>query len=322
VFYPAPGYVSGGGFVTSGGGIGIVYSRRHLSIGAFLGGFGSSRYSSSAVYIDNLSGSSGPPTVIVDNRVTVQIGGEAQPYNRRPTLQEEVGPIDLDQASPGVKLPPPASSLAKLPANLPGQQVSKERPALRPDDLPPKIEAPPPPKAKEMPKQPPEPPPEADPREENTRLVKLGLTAFSSREYGLAAHRFRQATLVEPKSAPAYIFLAQAQFALGKYRQAVDAIHAGMNLTKNWPKAPFQPRLDLYKGAEGDFVVHLKRLQDTLATSPNDPVYLFLTGYQLWFDGRQNDAVELFKQARPLTADRRFIDQFLAAAAPAAVAAK
>ncbi len=156
-----------------------------------------------------------------------------------------------------------------------------------------------PPKIKDIPKQPPppEPPPQADPREENTRLVKLGLAAFSDQEYVLAAHRFRQATLVDPKSAPAYFFLAQAQFALGKYRPAVESIHAGMNLTKNWPKAPFQPRIDLYKGAEAEFDVQLKRLRDTLAKNAKDPAYLFLTAYQLWFDGRQNEAVALFQQA-------------------------
>jgi hypothetical protein len=322
--YPPPpgvGFLYGGGYV-SGGGIGIIYSRRHLSIGAFLGGYSSSRYSAGAVYFGDPYGpayASPSAPVIVGNQVNVQFGA-GKPFQRMPTLQEETAGIDLDAQSPGKKLVP--EEPPEPPANLPGQDVSKPRPPVRPEDPPPpkpKIpkEAPPP----KEPPPPEEPPPQANPRDENARLVNLGLAAFAAQEYVLAAHRFRQATLVEPKSAPAHFFLAQAQFALGKYRPAVDAIHAGMSLTKDWPKAPFRPRVDLYKVAADDFVDHLGRLRATLAKSPDDPAYLFLTAYQLWFDDRRDEAVPLFRQARPLTADRRFIDQFLAAAAPGVVAA-
>ena len=44
-----------------------------------------------------------------------------------------------------------------------------------------------------------------------------------------------------------------------------DAIHAGMSLTKDWPKADFRPRTDLYKNGEAEFVEHLNRLKATLA---------------------------------------------------------
>ena len=43
--------------------------------------------------------------------------------------------------------------------------------------------------------------------------------------------------------------------------------------------------------------------------------------YQLWFDGRRPEAVARFRLAREVTADRTFIDQFLAAA-PALVVQK
>jgi hypothetical protein len=314
--YDRGGYGYGGGIVFSSG-------RRHLSIGGFLGGYGGSRYSSGVVYLADPYGPpyASPyagPTVTVESRVTVQLNGRS--LSSPGSLRDEVAGIDLDLQPSKKKASavdqgdlPPAP---QPPAQLPGADVSKPRPAIRPEDQPPpKVKPQPPQPPKVKPPPPDMPPPEADPRAENMRLVKLGMAAFTAQEYVLAAHRFRQATEVEPKSGLGHFLLAQAQFALGKYQGAVESIHAGMSRTKNWPRAPFHPRADLYKGTEPDFVAQLKRLQGVLAKSPDNPAYLFLTAYQLWFDGRQMDAVPLFRQARALTADKGFIDQFLAAAA-------
>jgi hypothetical protein len=95
-----------------------------------------------------------------------------------------------------------------------------------------------------------------------------------------------------------------------------------MRLHQNWPRAPFQPRLDLYGGIEPDFAEHLKRLEGALQQAPKQPALLFLLAYQLWFDGRRDEAVPLFRQARALTADPTFIDQFLAAVPPKQVVVK
>lgn len=307
----------GGGY---GGGVGFSYSRRNFSLSGFLGGFPPSRYGSGVYLIDPY----GPPPVVIEKRIIIQYPGQMLPLPRafltpRPTLEEEVAGIDLDLVQPKSKRPevlePPRP--AAPPRPLPGEDVSKPKPPLRPGDLPPA------PKDKAPEVKPPAPkPPRLDPREENDRLVNLGLAAFREKEYGLAAQRFLQATLAEPKSARAYFLLAQAQFAVGKYRHAVATIHAGMRLHRNWPKAPFQPRTDLYKGIEPELAVQMKRLQGALTRNPDQPQFLFLHAYQLWFDGRQAAALPLFRRARPLTADPAFIDQFLAAAPPPLVAAK
>jgi tetratricopeptide (TPR) repeat protein len=121
-------------------------------------------------------------------------------------------------------------------------------------------------------------------------------------EYGRAALRFRQALRVRPRDAVAHFLLAQALLALGKYPEAVDAIHAGMALRPDWPTVNFQP-LELYGPNVTEYPEHLGALEATLGRHPNGPVLLFLYAYQLWFDGRKEEAWPLFRRALPRAAD-------------------
>jgi hypothetical protein len=314
-------YYSSGGYA-QGGGIGFSYQRRHLSLSGFLGGFSGGRLGMGGAYLLDPFGPAplyGPTTVyVLPPQVVVMPPQAARGLLRQPTLEEETAGIDLDLV-PAKKpsqelLPAPAPA----PLDLPGKDVSRPVPPVRPADLPPPEKVPP------APPRPPkkEPPRPAEPRDESARLTNLGLAAFTAQAYGLAALRFRQAAAADPKGARAHFLLAQAQLALGKYPAAVESIHAGMRLHQNWPRAPFQPRLDLYGGIEPDFAEHLERLEGALKQAPKRPALLFLLAYQLWFDGRRDEAVPLFRQARALTADPSFIDQFLAAAAPKQVVIK
>jgi tetratricopeptide (TPR) repeat protein len=187
-----------------------------------------------------------------------------------------------------------------------------------PDKPKPPEDVKPPRKPDQAPELPRPPRPEAEPRAENARLVALGRAAFASLEYGRAAQRFRQATQEAPREPLAHFLLAQALVALGKYREAVDAIHAGMELRPDWPAAHFPP-LELYGANVADWPAHLRRLEDTLKRHPDDPVLLFLYGYELWFDGRREEAEGLFRRARPGAADPSVIDRFLRALPPAQV---
>jgi tetratricopeptide (TPR) repeat protein len=207
------------------------------------------------------------------------------------------------------------------PKPLPGVDVSKPKAPVRPGD--PGQEGKPP--AKDLGPRPPAdfprpPEPLPDPSDESARLIDLGVMAFQAGEYGHAAQRFRQATEIMPALARGYFFLAQAEFALGSYRDAVDIIHAGMRIDKGWPRMPYQPRLELYKGRDANFADHLKRLTDATAANPNNATLLFLVGHQLWFDGQRKDALALFQRARPLAADRSYIDAFLAVGGPGQLA--
>jgi tetratricopeptide (TPR) repeat protein len=158
--------------------------------------------------------------------------------------------------------------------------------------------------------QPPEP--ETNPKTENARQIKLGKQAFSAREYGRAERRFQQAVTVLPDDPQAYFLLAQAQYAMGKYQEAVAAIDQGMRLQPDWPGAPFHPR-DLYGVNLGDFHDHLKRLADALGRYPDDPFSAFLYAYQLWFDGRRLEAQSYFQRARAVAPNPRLSERFLQA---------
>jgi hypothetical protein len=173
---------------------------------------------------------------------------------------------------------------------------------------PPKPVAPPkpPPKLPEPPRVIPEPTPAA----ESARHLALGKEAFVAGEYGRAAFRFRKAALVAPDQALPHFLVAQALLALGKYRDAVDAIRAGMALDPTWPTSGVRPR-DLYGEFVADYAEHLQQLGAALAQHPDDPVLLFLSAYFMWFDGRKIEARPLFEKAAPLVPDRAIIDQFL-----------
>jgi hypothetical protein len=319
-YYPSGGYAQGGG-------LGFSYHRRHLSLFGFLGGFSAGGFGMGGPY---LAGPYGPgpyfggygSTTVYILPPTVMPPQAASGYRRPPTLEEETAGIDLDlvpsRKSSQELVHAPARVPDGVPPDLPGKDVSKPVPPVRPGDLRPPEKAPPPPP--NPPKA--EPPPPPQPKDESARLSNLGLAAFRAQAYGLAGHRFRQAIAADSKGARAHFLLAQTQFALGKYPEAVASIHNGMRLHKDWPRAPFQPRVDLYAGIEPDFTEHLQRLVGALKEAPKQPTLLFLLAYQLWFDGRRDEAVPLFRQARALTPDPAFIDQFLAAVPPKQVVVK
>jgi hypothetical protein len=156
------------------------------------------------------------------------------------------------------------------------------------------------------------------PANDNARLTDLGLDAFSVKQFGLAALRFRQAIDADPTVARAHFLLAQAAMAVGNYPDALQAVEAGLRRNALWPRAPFQPRVELYQGLEADFADHFKRLQNALTQAPDNATFLFLTAYMLWFDGRRPEAVRLFQQARPRVRDATLVDLFLRVEAAAA----
>jgi hypothetical protein len=106
--------------------------------------------------------------------------------------------------------------------------------------------------------------------------------------------------------------LAQALFALGKYRDALNAIHAGMDLKNNWPTEDFPPRA-LYKANAADFLEHLKRLEALVEKHPKDTVLLFVLAYELWFDGQRDKAAPLFRKAKQFAPNPDYCDRFLKA---------
>ncbi len=234
-------------------------------------------------------------------------------------VDDEIAGVDLDLVPAKKVQLARVGEPAPREAKVNPQVAEAPRKPLRPEN-PPRARIPWPDPPRQKPKAP-DLPPQLDPAGEYARLVDLGAQAFQNQEYGLAALRFRQATEVDPALARAHFLLAQANLAIGKYLEAVQAIEAGVRRNPNWPRMAFQPRADLYKGQEADFDRHVKRLHQVLDKNAAKADFLFLAAYVAWFDGRKAEAVPLLQQARPLVVDTAAIDAFLRAA-PGLVAEK
>ena len=152
----------------------------------------------------------------------------------------------------------------------------------------------------------------AEPKTASAQLLDAGKEAFQAQQYARAERNFRRATQAAPQDPRPHFLLAQARLALGKYAEAVAAIHAGMRLQSDWPNVPFRVR-ELYGTDSGNFSDDLRRLAAAFAQNPDDPVLAFLYAYQLWFDNRKDEARLLFQRAKALAPDPSFSDRFLQA---------
>ena len=314
----------GGGFFNSG--VGFNYTGRHLRVGGF---FGSSAYGYGGFSPFGYGyGYGGPFPFGVRSRVTV-INTVAAPAVVSPIVVN-IGQVNINNPPPnGVQ--PPFSDEEDLPPQIDPRDFVIIRPrngrprppeavpAPQPDRPPPKP-APkePPPRPVPQPKVdlgkgtplPLQPPPEANPRDEAARQVGLGRQAFAAGEYGRALERFRRAAEVRPADPLPHFLAAQALFAMGKYREAVASIAAGVKLAPDWPASRFRPR-DLYGPNAEAYNNHLRELRDALAARPDDPALLFLLGYQMWFDGQRDQARLLFERAAKRARDPAPIEPFL-----------
>ena len=317
-------------FVAPGGGLGLRYQRRNVAIsGVLSGGLPVAPFfpGPQAILAPPPFVYGYPPYAASHTHVTVHVVAPTVILGPRPLFPQyevDLSGVDLDVVGPEALLP--QGKIAPPQA----KKAAPKPPLARPVEVPqpPLAEVPPkkkdvvkvapaefPPKKKDIVNLPPVPPglpePKAEPLEESRRLIELGLAAFQAREFGLAAQRFRQAIDVAPNQAQPHFLLTQAYLALGKYKEAVTAIEKGMQRQDDWPLSAFQPRFDLYKGIDEVWFAHKKQLEEVTALHPNQPAYVFLQAYQAWFDGRRDEAAELFRRVKVLAPDNDFADAFL-----------
>jgi hypothetical protein len=306
----APVHAQFGGGPVPFGGFGFQSRRAVVAVGINSGPFGPGFFGPSApvgyivtqprwyspIVVNNYSLTAPPPTAsqpIVIQQIVQQQPAAAPAQAQAPNLADPIMIRPRNQAQAAMNNPP-----------LPGDVRGNFRP-LQPQDRPQGMPAMP---AKAPDKKADDKKADAGP-ERNDPLF-MGRQTFAGREYGRAARFFKQAGEAHPDNAVAHFLLAQAQLALGKYRDAVASIHAGLRLDKEWPNSRFKPAA-LYGANAADYGEHRAELQEALKRRPDDPVLLFLSAYQLWFDGQEDEARRLFGQARKLVTEPRFIDLFL-----------
>jgi hypothetical protein len=154
------------------------------------------------------------------------------------------------------------------------------------------------------------PPDDFKPKADMQRLVRIGNDYFADGKYAQALSQYERAVSAAPLEPLAYFHEAQADLALAKYGQAVIAIQRGLRLHPHWHTADFQPRA-LYRDRDGEFQQHLANLAEVTGKNPNDESLLFLLGYELWFDGKRDEAVVLLRKAATLAVDPTVINRFL-----------
>jgi hypothetical protein len=140
-------------------------------------------------------------------------------------------------------------------------------------------------------------------RAEADRIAESGRKAFADGQYGRALELFRRAADITPNEPSAYFVIAQAQFARGKYREAVAAIATGMAIRADWSEARFIAR-EMYWKKPTVFDDHLEALRQAVTAFPDDAGLLFLLGHQLWFDGKHDEAKALIAKARAIGKDQ------------------
>src|SRR5262249_46903476 len=205
---PAPGQFicppfPGPPAIVFGNGFALQFAGRRLGIRGYIGDRGVVVYGPGAPALPAF------PYGPVSSRVTIQYivpssslasAPPARLFGAGRLADGDIAGVDLDLI-PSKK---PVEDVKPAPPPLPGVDGSVPTPAAGvgslcptntrrgpPADAP-DPQHPTPPQPTHPPK--PLPPPKDNPKDEATRLLDLGLTAFSQQHYGLAAFRFRQAT--------------------------------------------------------------------------------------------------------------------------------
>jgi hypothetical protein len=204
-----------------------------------------------------------PPPVIIQNIVS--------PNGGAPTRQGLVPP-ELD----GAPLAKPAAAAKPGRAGAAAKPVAPDLPRVAPKTVP-----------------------VLTGQAKADKIAEAGRKAFIDGQYGRALEMFRKAAEVMPNESSTQFLVSQAEFALGKYREAVAAIAAGVAIRADWPDARFNVG-DLYWKSPDLYAEHLKGLRQAVATFPDDAALVFLLGHQLWFDGKRDEARVLFQKAASL----------------------
>jgi tetratricopeptide (TPR) repeat protein len=142
------------------------------------------------------------------------------------------------------------------------------------------------------------------------KALRAGNAAFALGQYQNALKQYEQAQAAAPLNPLPAFHIGQVYFAQGQYGKAVAVLQRGLKWHAKWPEGNFAVRA-LYGDRTAAFQEQLDKLAQAVEANPADDSLLFLLGYQLWFDGKREEAVALFKRASALRVGGVHLDRFL-----------
>lgn len=151
------------------------------------------------------------------------------------------------------------------------------------------------------------------------KYVELGDFYFKEGRYAEAGDAYARARSYAPDDASVHFVLADAAFATGDYHFAAFLIAEALRLDPSMASAETDKRL--YYGDVKEFEAQMKSLDTYLVGKPYDAQAHLVRGYNLRFSGQPAAAVEAFRRVLEIAPDNTAAATFLAALAPAPVAA-
>lgn len=144
--------------------------------------------------------------------------------------------------------------------------------------------------------------------------------AFTAGDYPLAASNWRHALIDESGNGLAALRLAQAEFALGNYQDAADAVQSGMTMLPydQWGVVVKNYR-ELY-ASNLPITNQLRALERARKENPDNPAARFLLGYQYLYLGYPKHAETELQKAVELEPANEFAIKLAAIAKAATIA--
>ena len=144
--------------------------------------------------------------------------------------------------------------------------------------------------------------------------------AFQAGDYPLAASNWRHALIDEPGNGVSALRLAQAEFAMGNYQDAADAVQNGMTMLPydQWGVVVKNYR-ELYL-SNRPITNQLRALEKTRKENPDNPAARFVLGYEYLYLGYLKHAETELQKAVQLEPANEFSVKLAALATAATIA--
>ncbi|MCW1922115.1 tetratricopeptide repeat protein [Luteolibacter arcticus] len=130
-------------------------------------------------------------------------------------------------------------------------------------------------------------------------MLDRSRSAFRDEDYLTALTNVDEAISYQPGDSALHEYRALVLFALGKYRDAAGVLHPLLASGPGWDRATMT---GLY-GAESSYLTQLAKLENYVASTPDQPAPRFLLGYHYLVGGELDRAAREFDEVARLRPD-------------------